>query len=653
MAALALTTGFTIAVLPLPISKLAAAESTDGEDGEKVIIVSANRFEQVSLQLPTNITVINSDEIAASAANDLSQLLRKIAGIQLSNIAGKTVVSIRGVSAEQAGSNVLIQIDGRRLNNTDLASPDLESIALATIERIEIVQGSASSLYGDQAVAGVINIVTKDSNTQATTISIAAGSYNQQETNIHWSNQLSEAWAILVSANYAQTDNYRQHNEQTRKQLQAKLNYQTENTNWLFEINNHQEDLQTPGALLESDLIDRRQSRTEFANDFVDTKRDTYRLFGQQQLSSDWEFALDINHSESDIDSINSFIGFSTNSINTTEREQFSIYPRFKYYFALSSGQGELVFGIDHDNNDYDFSLLNRSNEQTINSFYVQSYLPLTQQTQLQLGARYARVEDKLIDGFTYANGVRLNNNAQVYDIGLSHQISEKVNLYSRYSQNFRFAKVDEQAYTSPAVTGLDPQKGYSLELGLTSSINDHQFDVSIYKLRLKDEIFFDQSALPPTGAFFPGANVNGGLSERLGGTIAYQVALQENFGIGANYHYVDAKLIGALTDSELPGVSKQTANLWFDWKLTDNWNWYFETNYRSDRFQEGDLTNSQDKIEGYTLVNAAINYQWSQWRFSLRIDNLFNKKYIDYAQFAGYYPAKERNGYVKLSYSF
>ncbi|NVK21399.1 MAG: TonB-dependent receptor [Kangiellaceae bacterium] len=623
-----------------------------------IIIVSGNRFEQEYKQLPTHIDVIDQETIELSGASNLLQLLQQVAGVQVSNLSGKTIVSLRGVAFEQAANNVLVLLDGRRLNNTDIAAPDLETIIIERIKRIEIVQGSATSLYGDQAVAGVINVITKSPNNQSAKFTVAAGSYHNRLASVDVNFSGDNGWKGAFSGYEKRTDNYREHNEQKQKQVAMQLGYIGQSSNWNLEIIDFKEHLQTPGALLEEDLISPRLSRDEFANDFVNTDRVSYQFNSSHQLSESWQFGLDINHSDSNIESINSFIGFATDTVNSTERSQLGVYPRIKKVWVLEEQRSdartvEWIAGMDIDHNDYDFSLLSRGNQQKALSIYSYLSIPFLQSMNLNLAGRYSKVKDELTDAFSYAQGVNLDNKAHAFDIGLNYEVSNQLQAYARWSKNFRFAKVDEQAYTSPNIIGLNPQRGYSTELGISYLENGHQFKASIYQLKLKDEIFFDPNATEPVGAFFPGANVNGQSSSRNGLIVSYEFNPLQFISLGLNYHYVDAILVVDSKKYQLPGVAKQTANGWVNWAVVDDLDWRVEVNYRGGRYQDGDAVNALPQVNSYALVNSSLSWNLDSWRLSLRLDNIFNKSYIDYAQFNGFYPAAGRHGVAKISYQF
>lgn len=595
------------------------------EQDTETVIITTSRFESDVNQLPSHVTVITKQEIERLSATDLSQVLRRVPGVQVSNTNGKTSVSMRGISAEQAGSNVLVLVDGQRLNKTDLASPDIDTINIIDIERIEIIQGAGSSLYGDQAVAGVINIITRSGKKQTKTLRYAQGSFEQKQAAANLGFQLDEQWSVVLKGNKKTTDNYRDHNELKNNQLGAELFYQDNQQQWRFSHRTRNETQQTPGALLDSDLGNPRQSRPEFANDYVSTDEYFSRVFGQLKLNSQWQFALDINHQESDIQSINSFINFATSNVNQTRRSQSGIYPRIKGDWNTDNGPMQWIAGIDYDKAEYQFSLLARSNEQTSESVYSQFYWPLSTKLQLELAGRLAEVEDQLSDAALYPQGIVLDKSASAYDIGFSYQLSGATKSFIRYSNNYRFAKVDEQAYTSDGVLGLEPQTGISIEAGVSGQFESSSLQASVYQLKLKDEIIFDPSATPPAGAFFPGANVNGSESTRLGLLLDYRYFIDES-EVGVSYHWVDAEIDSS--ERIVPGVSENTVTSWFDWQLTSDISWFLEAHHRGDRYQDGDTTNSFAKVDAYTILNSALVWRFDNARLGLRVDNLLDKEY-------------------------
>lgn len=152
-----------IFILALATTLSAANAQNDTTRTLKEVIVSASRYDQSILETPRSVTVINSEVIRNSVYNSVGELLSKQSGIYMvgSNQTPGTNQSLflRGSNSNQ----VVVMMDGVRI--TDPSSPnnavDLSELSLTNVERIEVIEGAHSSMYGGGAVGGVINIITK------------------------------------------------------------------------------------------------------------------------------------------------------------------------------------------------------------------------------------------------------------------------------------------------------------------------------------------------------------------------------------------------------------------------------------------------------------------------------------------------------------
>ena len=141
-------------------------------------------------------------------------MLASQSSIQLEDLTGdgsNLAVSMRGFG-DNAASNTLIMINGVPQNNPDIASANLNQMPIQDVKQIDIIQGSNSVLYGDQAVGGVINIITKQSEKAVGNVSVGYGSYNRQLYHANFSNAYKNGFNYRVSVNRDTTDNYRDHN---------------------------------------------------------------------------------------------------------------------------------------------------------------------------------------------------------------------------------------------------------------------------------------------------------------------------------------------------------------------------------------------------------------------------------------------------------
>ncbi|HEY3180496.1 MAG TPA: TonB-dependent receptor [Casimicrobiaceae bacterium] len=124
------------------------------------IVVTASRTPQSLAELLSDVTVIERDEIARAGVESLAELLQRQPGIQITQNGGPGATS--GVYLRGANTNqTLVLIDGVRVSSASVGATAIEAIPLEQIERIEIVRGPASSLYGSDAIGGVIQIFTR------------------------------------------------------------------------------------------------------------------------------------------------------------------------------------------------------------------------------------------------------------------------------------------------------------------------------------------------------------------------------------------------------------------------------------------------------------------------------------------------------------
>jgi iron complex outermembrane recepter protein len=166
---------------------VALTAQTQDEQSDIEVIVTASRVEEPAEEVAAFVSVITAEELSASGQTTLVEALDGLAGIHFRSSSGNAAqaeISMRGFG-ENSHGRVLVLVDGRRLNRPDLASINWLEIPVENIERIEVVRGGSSILYGDAAVAGVINIITKKG---ASGFDVAVsgqyGSFNQNQEGV-------------------------------------------------------------------------------------------------------------------------------------------------------------------------------------------------------------------------------------------------------------------------------------------------------------------------------------------------------------------------------------------------------------------------------------------------------------------------------------
>ncbi|HID93300.1 MAG TPA: TonB-dependent receptor [bacterium (Candidatus Stahlbacteria)] len=187
------------------------------------LVVTASRVPERLGNIHVDVIVIKEKEIKESRANNLGEILRGKLGIDIrsyGDLGGASSINVRGASSSQ----VLVLMDGRPLNWISLGACDLSEIGLTNIKRIEIVKGPISSLYGANALGGVVNIITADAEELHVGGSLSYGSYNTKMYT--WNAEIGYGnFGILLSGEYKHTDGMRSNSDFDEIISNAKFTY--------------------------------------------------------------------------------------------------------------------------------------------------------------------------------------------------------------------------------------------------------------------------------------------------------------------------------------------------------------------------------------------------------------------------------------------
>jgi len=629
----------------------------------ETVVVTATRSEQQQNRLPAAVTVISREDIEKSGASHLVQVLRAAGALQVTEFFGdgsRASVDSRGFG-DGAHSTTLVLVDGRRLNNSDIAPPDLNSVALKDIERVEIIQGSAGVLYGDQAVGGVINIVTRSVQRLEATLEAGGGSYDTWQGRAATA-QRWDAWSLRVSGESRATGNYREHNAQDYQNALVRLGYDGTSAALSLEGGWIAEDLDTPGALYANEMAqDRRQSTGNFSQDFSDNDTAYGRLRWRQSLAEGWQLDTDLDHRVGDGAFRLSSAAFGPSAADSTQQRDITgLHPRLVGSFALGAGTALLTAGMDAQQADYElrspFGV--QTNDQRQLDVYAQLILPMTERFEATLGARAARVDNEVEDGFTFASPTRFDDRVEAGEAGLSWQASAAARLFARYDGNFRFAKVDEftnaGAPPGSGIVALRTQSGDSWETGAEFGHGPVRVRATLYRLDLDDEIAFDPTTF---------TTVNLDRTRRDG----FMIEADLDAGpcvVGARYHHVDADVIGGkFSGKDIPLVASQTAKITARADLPAGLTAYAEVIGVEHRPFAGDFDNTLSRLPGHAVANVSLGWRRRGLAVESRVNNVLDAQYAEYGASApdpntfneteSYFPAPERNARLTIRYDW
>jgi iron complex outermembrane receptor protein len=662
------------------------------------VVVTATRFEDRALGKPVNVTVIDAEAIRNSTARTVPDLLAEQAGFAVhdffGNNAATTTVDLRGFGINGA-QNTLILVDGRRVSDIDLSGVQWSAVPLSAIDRIEIVRGGGSVLYGDGATAGVINIITKSPASRPSTVTLrgAVGSYDTREGVIE-GNYARDGVGINLIATDFESDGYRRNNQNRQTNALADLRWAGGAGDFSIKLGTDNQGIRLPGARQVQPSAGVNQLATDRRG--ASTPLDWAQREGNR-ASFDWnrktgfgEFTLGAGWRDKAQRSYFDFGGFP--DYREVALDVWSLTPRAKIDLPVFGRPNSLVVGIDWYRWEYE---LRRSNStmnigQPFNTIaarqdtvgvYALNSTSLTERLSLSVGGRRERLSIAASDRFNpAAPGGAFGSGAPAasqrayetaYELGAKYQISPTVAVMAKTARSYRFANVDETYETSAAFTNqfqfLKPQTARSHELSADYRGGKAGARATVFVIDVDDEIHLDPYS---TGV----GNRNLPPSRRRGVELEAHTRPLPKLGLAAAYSYIEAKfregvLAGSpfslqnvnLAGKQVPLVPRHKASLRASWDFTPATRLNALVSYVSSQLMDNDEANTLGvSIPAYTLVDLKLTHRWKSWAFAAGVNNLFNRKYYNYAvrsQFVldryNAYPLPERNGTVSAEYQF
>lgn len=589
-------------------------------------------------------TIISKRQISTSGVSSLSQVLQNLGGIQLEDTSGngsQVFLSLRGFGAN-AGSNTLLLINGIPITNPDMAPPDLNAIPILEIESIEIISGSESVLYGDQAVGGTINIITHHPLKDNINLSCHGGSYNQHSC-YALLNQHYKKINFGMTAGKNHTDNYRDHNDYNQDLLMGKVNHLHQNghINFMFKYTN--ENMQYPGALT---AIQVAQNRRQAINDidFFKNASGFYHLQLQQILNENWNLQTDLVRRKS-----------NGNGILFSPFKQSRAANFIKPQLNGKLNAVAILTGFDVESDQYrlDSTFSITTDHLKKYSGFILANIPYNSRLSFSIGARSAEQKSKLT---SLAKNININR-GMATTLGATYQLAPNTKLYLRRAGSFRFPKADENASTLPGTNGLRTQQGISYETGIEINRERYVGKAGIYQLFLKDEITFDPLQTPQLPF---GANKNLDPTLRRGMTLSGNYTINPRVRADMQYNFVNSRFqSGPNKGKRIPLVSENILHAGLNYQFMPHWNLYSESIFTGNQFADNDDTNIHSKTGGYTVFNVNLRYQYLNFIAALHFNNIFNKQFYFYTVYQNlmqskfFYPAPERNFTFTMNYEF
>ncbi|MCX5668134.1 MAG: TonB-dependent receptor [Candidatus Omnitrophica bacterium] len=666
-----------IAVVLVMSGFLFCADSFAADGKEKVnlgeIVVTSSGHEESTFDYPGNVTVITSEEIAKSNANFVPDILRREPGIHVfdQTHTGKTaIVDIRGFG-DTANRNVLVMVDGRRLNEIDNSGVDWAQIPLESVERIEILRGAGSVLYGDNASAGVINIITKKGAGKPTI------GYDYETGSYRLNKHLASFQGGTPFLQYAglgkfqETDGYRLNGYFQGYDYDGNVTF---NPTDYFSFNlsgaYHKDWSGMPAGLSRTDIdrIGRRGSTTPI--DWAKTETGYFKISPVIQLTKnnpDSSLSLDFwkrkRRSTSETHWTDWGGGFARDSMQIN-----SIGGTIKYLIGYDFGpvSNELVLGND----------LFRASNRILSVDSMGTYLQL--EIRKETFGIYASDKLTILENLILNGGCRYEWAKYVFDeqdvsddyklrepdekaveLGIEYKYTPKGALYGRFSRSYRFPATDEffSRWTTPKLNAdIKQQQAETWEVGIKKdTIKYFKTKLNIFIIDVYNEIYLD----PSVGGL--GSNKNYDHLRRKGAELSINSDVNKYINLYLAYTYINAYFVdGKFSGNRVPMVPANKVSWGIVLTPFDFMDIHFWSDYVGIQRAINDEYATRPKVKDYTVCNIKASFKCKGWETFFGINNIFNEKYSEYVTSSAnngpnvlYYPAPETNYRFGVSCKF
>ena len=625
------------------------------------VVVTATRQEEQIRNIPRNVTVITSDDIAQASSNNVVDLLAREANLNLRSFLGsdkKAGIDIRGMGDTYV-SNVIVMVDGIRLNTPDLAGADFSTVPLDRIERIEVVRGAGSVLYGDGAVGGVINIITKKgARDPELMLYNAYGSYDTYDGRASFGGKVRDL-TFDVNADYYGSDGYRDNGYLRKKDAGIQLGCDLHKSVALsLGAAVHDDAYGLPGPV-SRDNIDSKDHRVEatYPDDYGDTTTKLYNAGMDVDLADCGLFKILGSYRKRENSYIFGYSPLLSKDAQTNTIDEVSKLLNLTYQVQYSAGPLEHRFlcGIDYQDTRYDGDDRTRRMEKygdiDVFDWFLSNEWVLFEDLILSSGYRKSRYEMNFLKDmdFPWFEDVERNELWQnrAFDVGITYLLNDDTMLFISYSKSFRSPNVDELVEGSD---DLHPQKGKHLEAGTRHSIAGLlEMSLTLFQIKIEDEIFYGED---PPGM---GGSINRNYSEetiRRGLEFDIRFYPTEYVLVWGNYSYTNAKF--EESDIYVPLVPRHKAGMGLEWQIMEPLLLSVTGTFVGSRFDGNDQTNHRyEKLESYATVDVKLSYEYKTLKILAGVNNLFDELYSTSAYSESYYPMPALNAYAGVEWRY
>ena len=600
--------------------------------------ISSNYFNGDDVSAPFASEIYTLDDIKNSKSNNIYDFLTQNTSLSLAPSSGNRFsqkISARGYGLTVGSANLVITVNGRRLNNIDMSGSQINTININDIEKIEITKGSGSIVYGDSAMAGVINIFTKKNLNNKISTSIGNNGFMQTSASAGVSGEKID---LNMSINNLKHDGYSvadpQGNKDKGEQTKSNINvrYVTDGgTEFELAYDTNELENRYPNAISQAQF-DANPAQNSLGRVYTISEKESDTL--TYKVKRELVDNLTLSRSSS----------IFNKSVKTTAHDQYGAGIAYygkpsRYNYDYRSADYILTYKDNNLKIDGGYSSFDGAREQPTapNSWDILN--PSTKNNKgLFTRAQYsqndttysvgARLEKIYYEYKRTTTGVKLTSkhNEEAYDIGFNTKLNPKTTIFSNYNQAFQAPLVDRFFSSNGTFNEfISPSSSKTINLGLNHLTDKSKTKVTLYRSNIKNEIYLNS-------AF---KNTNLDESHKQGLELQYLFKVTPKWSTNVNYAYTDAIIdkeaddAGALNGKTNPMTSKHNISASVIYSISDKANMTLTQKYRSDAFNEMDYINTGIRKQmAYNSTDFNFSYKANDLEFNFDVENLFDNSY-------------------------
>lgn len=617
------------------------------------IVVTATRDERAVGTVASAVSVVDQSEIQrAQKQINLSESLVRVPGVRVEDelgTVGRTRIIVRGTGTRAnspAGSGVRgvkVLIDGIPKNNAGGSAQDLLNVDFGAIERIEVLRGPSSALYGNQS-GGVVNIITEEGPADPfVTYRQTAGAFGLFREQLKFGGRSGD-FGYLIDVFRTDQEGFRVHSSNHSTGFHSKFTYTIDDRSQLTTIASYEQlDQETPGPLTKEQFEENpEQADPVFIENEVRSKVDEFRLgmIYERMLNDTDELSLTGYY-------IPRHLG-PFKQIGVRIPQDFmnrGAAVRYTRGAPIGGLGNRLTVGVDFQDTPITTGVFLTSDgtaaaeleeQGTTWGFYLQEELEIRPELILSLGGRYDRME------FSSRNLARATDRAErtfeeaTPKVGLTFLPTPDVSLYASYSRGFEAPILGELRTLPGGEFGfnenLDSQKSTNWEVGARGQLLGRvSFDMAFFRQDVEDLI-------SPIGTFPNNSFQNVGEVDQKGFELASTVVLTPTLAASASYTWSDFVFDRFVTDgtdlsgNELPGVPPQTFFGEIRWSHASGLFAALSAKWADEFFFDNENTAFNDE---YTVLGLRLDYTTDVGSVRLApflgIENLTDEEYSEF----------------------